>query len=279
MSDPAESGHDLIGDEQDIVFVANFPDAGEIVFWRYVNPAGAHDRFGPEGRHGVLPELQYFLLKLLDQEACKFLFAHAVADAIGVRCRHVMNIVGLIFEIRIAVRFFAAQACRDIGRTVIGLFARDDMALFRLAAIALIILYQTISGIIGGRTAARKHDMTEIAGRQLGQFGRQFRRRHVCRIHKRIEKRHFARLIGNCLYNLFASIADIDAPQPANAIQIALAIDIGDIGALGFVHNQRACLVEGFKMGPGMNEMLAILVPDILCEVVVKIGIHDVTCW
>jgi hypothetical protein len=32
-------------------------------------------------------------------------------------------------------------------------------------------------------------------------------------------------------------------------------------------------------MGPGMNEMLAILVPDILCVVVVKIGIHDVTCW
>jgi hypothetical protein len=51
MAEPAEGGHDLIGDVQDAVFPANFRETGMVALGRNDDAARPHDRLGEKCRH------------------------------------------------------------------------------------------------------------------------------------------------------------------------------------------------------------------------------------
>src|SRR4029079_841399 len=75
---------------------------------------------------------------------------------------------------------------------------------------------------------------------------------------------HAGRLGGDRIDDLLPPVAGIDAPEPADPVEISLAGDVVDIDSLGAVHDQRAVLLEGVEMSPGMDEVTAVLPPDVL---------------
>ncbi len=72
------------------------------------------------------------------------------------------------------------------------------------------------------------------------------------------------RLFRHRVGDFFVALADIDAPQATDAIDIAFPIRVIDMRAFGFSNNQRSSLLEGCATGPRMNIVTAIFVSEII---------------
>ena len=78
----------------------------------------------------------------------------------------------------------------------------------------------------------------------MRQLVRKFRRRHRSVRSERGIIDHAARLIGHRLGDLVAAIADIDAPQTANAVEILVAFGIDHMRPVRFRQDQRAVFLK-----------------------------------
>lgn len=67
-----ERGHHFVGDEQDVVGLAQLPHALEVALGRNDHPARAHDRLGEERRHVVGTQRQDLVLELGHQVVEEF---------------------------------------------------------------------------------------------------------------------------------------------------------------------------------------------------------------
>ena len=81
---------------------------------------------------------------------------------------------------------------------------------------------------------------------------------------KRRIHRDASRLFRHRVGDFFVAIADIDAPQSTDAINIAFPIRVIDMRAFGFGNNQRSFLLAGCEIEPRMNIVTAIFVSEII---------------
>src|SRR5690606_10513848 len=80
------------------------------------------------------------------------------------------------------------------------------------------------------------------------------------------EIRDSANLLGGRLGKLSAATANVDAPQPTDAIQVTLAIRIVHRDTIGLLEDHGTAFLEGREIRPGMNEVIAVLLPDFLFD-------------
>ena len=275
VAQAAEAGDHLVGDVDHVVFAADLERARVVAGRRHHDAARRQDRLGDEGAHLVGAELEDLVLEVGDLLVAEVLDRLAVGPPVGVGRRQVVDGVGDEVETALVGRL-AAQRRGQVGRAVVGVPAADDVLLLRPALHVVVELHEAHRRIDGGRAAGGEEHLVEVARRQLGELGAQLcRRRRAQRAERRIV-RHAPDLVGDGVGHLVAAVADVDAPHAARAVDELLAVGIVDVDVLGLGEDQRALLVLGLERVPRVDDVLAVLVPQVL-GVVRKIAFHGLS--
>src|SRR5207253_2785047 len=130
-----------------------------------------------------------------------------------------------------------------------------DMAALRLADRVEIELDEAQRRVDGGRAAGGEEDMAEITRGIEGQAAGELDARRRGDRAERREVVEPASLVGDRLRHLLPPMADIDAPQAADAVEQALAVGVDDMHALGRDDHHRLGRSAGAEALPGMDEM------------------------
>ena len=189
------------------------------------------------------------------------------------RRRNVVHHVGGEVEADV-VGLHAGHGHREVGRAVIGVDARDDLLLVRLAQAVEIEVDHADGGVVRHRPAGAVEHVVDGCRRELGELRRQLRRRRRGQVREGRVVGDAAHLIGHRLRHLFAAIADVDAPEAADAVHVALALGVIDIDPLGLRHDFRAFLLEGREVGPGMDVVVPVLLPKVCVVVLLEVPLH-----
>ncbi len=112
--------------------------------------------------------------------------------------------------------------------------------------------------------------MIQRGGGEFGELRRQLGSRRVRRIDERVEEVKLTRLVGQGLGHLQVAVPDVHAPQAADGVQIALAVSVVDVRAFSFGNDEGAVLLESRKLGPGVQEVVPVLVPEVLSVGIVE---------
>ena len=179
-----------------------------------------------------------------------------------------MDEIGRIVEMRRAVAFAPRERHREVRAAVIGAEPRDQVPLLRLAAARIVVVDQAHRRVVGGRAGAGIEHAVEIARRQARQLGGQLHRRRIGGVDEGGIEAEAPDLVGDRLRHLLLAEAERHAPQSADAVEIALAAGIGDVGALGAGDDQRAFLLEAVEMREGMDKVALVVAPDAVGVVV-----------
>ena len=172
-----------------------------------------------------------------------------------------MDEIGKIMEVLRAVAIAVANGNRKICGTVVGIMPGDDVLTRRLAAPRVIEMCEPDRRVVGTGAGRRKSHMVERPGRQFRQLGRKLGSRCVAHVHEGIGVGQQQRLLRHGFRHFLAAIAHVHAPHAAQPVEVALAVDIGDVRAFALHNEQGAFLLETVKMRPGMQEMIVILLP------------------
>ena len=114
---------------------------------------------------------------------------------------------------------------------MVGGLARDDLRLVGRALELVVLAGQLERGLDGLRAAAGEEDAVEVAGCERGDAGRELDRRRV-RVGPVGEEAQLARLVGARLGDVVAPVADVDAEQRTERVEVALAVVVPDVAAL-----------------------------------------------
>jgi len=125
--------------------------------------------------------------------------------------------------------------------------------------------------LVRGRAAAAERDVVQVLGREARELRGQLRRERVRRVDEGVVERESARLVGHRLRDLLAAVADVDAPQPADAVEVALAVGVGDVGAFAPGDDEGFAQFLARTVVPGVDVVVAIL-PEEIAGVVVELG-------
>src|SRR3954451_3500390 len=226
VAQPAVGADDLVGDQQDVVLVADLADALEVALGRSEAAAGILDRLHDHGRDRV----GALELDAVRDGLREVLGAVAGRQAVEVRVRHVAAAGGERLE-RLAQRGDAGGAQRAHRRAVVGDLARDDLVLVRLAG-ELVVLAGEAYGGVGRLAAARgEEDAVEVAGGHRREARGELDRGRV-RVGPRGEEAELLGLVGARLGDLGAAVADVHAEQRAQAVEVLVAVLVPDVAAV-----------------------------------------------
>ena len=273
VPEPAEAGYHLVRDVEHVVLLAHRLGAGVVAGRGHDHAAAAHDRLRDEAGHVLRPQFQDLVLEVGDLLIAEILDAHAVGAAIGVGRRDVVHQVGREIE-AVMVELHPGHGHREVGRAVVGVDARDDLLLRPLAEPVKVEVDDADGGVIRHRPAGAVEDVVDGGGRKFGELRRQLRRRRRGQVRERRIVGDAAHLVGHRLRHLFPAVADVDAPEPADAVHVALAFGVVDVDALGLGHDLGAFLLEGREVGPGMDVVVAVLLAKVVVVVLGEIGPH-----
>jgi hypothetical protein len=118
------------------------------------------------------------------------------------------------------------------------------------------------------RAAARQVHAVEAFRRQRRELRAELRVRRVRGVREAGEEGKLASLLRQRLRHLLVAIADVHTPQAADAVEIALAIGVVDVGTLAPGDNQGPLLVEGGQVGEGVQDVVVVLLPKVFRVVV-----------
>ena len=155
---PPEAGHDLVGDHEDVVLVAQGADALDVAVGRDQDPVRAHDRLEEDGRDRVRPLVHDHVLEAL--QALGDRPRLLLAPAVGVRIAHHTHDAGLV---RPAPRI-AGEGHRAQRGAVVGAIAGEDL---RPAGVVTGELDRVLDGL---GTAEGEEDLVHIARQDLGEL-------------------------------------------------------------------------------------------------------------
>jgi hypothetical protein len=131
-----------------------------------------------------------------------------------------------------------------------------------IALAAVIVLRHADGTFIGSRPRQRVDDTVEAARCKRGELCRQHGSGRVGNVHEGVGIGKLHGLVGHDLRQLVAAIAHVHAPHAANAVEIFAAFRVGHMAALPLGDNQRPFLLEAFEMGPRMQEMVTVHLPQ-----------------
>ena len=159
VAGPPEAGHDLVGDHQDAVAVADLADAGDVAVRRDEDAVGAHDRLEEDGRDGpgalVADDVLEALQGLTDRSRL------GLAPAVGVRIADDADDARLVGP---AARV-AGQRHRPERGAVVRAVAGQDLV---LAADVPGELDRVLDRL---RAAEREEHLVHVARQDLGELG------------------------------------------------------------------------------------------------------------
>ncbi|EKD59713.1 MAG: hypothetical protein ACD_54C01180G0006 [uncultured bacterium] len=147
MADATEGCHHLIGDEQDVVALADLPHAAQIALWWDDDAARGLNRFGNEAADAVGPNAGDQGFEFGDQVIAELRLALPIRAAVRVGAGQVVNAVGLVAEFFNPVAVPFADRLGQVGRAVIGILACDDVGLVRVATGVVIVADHPHCGI------------------------------------------------------------------------------------------------------------------------------------
>ena len=165
-SGAAEPGNDLVGDQQDVVAIADFAQARKIRGGRHDNPAGPHHRLGDDGRHGIRAFLENGLLEGIGGADSRIVVAR---PAIGVGRRYLQEVRHQGPE-HLVIRRHAGGAHRRHGDAVIGVNAGEDLHLLGFAAQLPVIAGDLEGGLVRFRPGRGEIDRRAAGISQFDQF-------------------------------------------------------------------------------------------------------------
>ena len=155
---------------------------------------------------------------------------HAVRHAERVRVGHVAAARGQRLE-RLAQARDAGRAQRAQARAVVRDLAGDDLGLVRVPGELVVLPGELERRLDGLRAAAGEEHAVEVARGELGDPSGQLDRARVCVGPVRVEAELLG-LVGAGLGDVGAAVADVDAEQGRQAVEVALAVLVVDVAAL-----------------------------------------------
>ena len=208
------------------MLVADLAHALPVAVLRHEAAARVLHRLEDHGRHRLRAlELDHLLDRVRGPERVAVL-----GPAVRVRVRHVVGARHERLERR-AQRRDAGDRERAEGGAVVGGLARDDLRLQRVA-VQLVVLAGELPGRLDGLGAARgEEDPVEVAGREAGDALGQLDRLRV-RVAPVGVEAELLDLRGRGLADLGAAVAGVHAEERREAVEVALAVLVVDVGAL-----------------------------------------------
>ena len=140
--------------------------------------------------------------------------------------------------------------------------ARDDALLRLLAEAVEVEVDDPDRGVVRHGAAGAEERVVERSRGQLGELRGELRRRRRGDVAEARVVGHAPRLIRDRLCHLLVSVADVDAPQTADSVEVALAVGVVDIAAFRLRHHQRTLLLERGEIRPRMDIVVAVLAPQ-----------------
>ena len=227
VAEPAPGADHLVGDHQHVVAVADLAHPLEVAVGRDEAAAGVLDRL-EDHRGDRLRALEDD--PLLDRVGGPERVA-VLGPAVDVGVGDVAAARGQRLEL-------AAQL-GDPGRrerpqrgAVVGDLAGDHLVLLAFAVHAVVVAGELQRRLDRLRAAGGEEDAVEVAGGERGDPRRQLDRPRVGVAPERVEVELFD-LAGGGLAVLGAAVAGVDAEEAGEAVEVAVAVLVVDVAALG----------------------------------------------
>ncbi len=145
---------------------------------------------------------------------------------------------------------------REMGRTVIGADAAQDLLLVRPPETVVVVVQHPHRAVVGDRSRIAEIDLVQVAGRQACDLFRKGGGRRVGEIVEGRIKVQLVELLGDRVDDFLAPVARVHAPQAADAVDQLVALAVADHGAVGADdHGARAVLFQGIQVGEGLDQM------------------------
>jgi hypothetical protein len=246
MAEPAPGADDLVGDQQDVVLVADLADALEVALGRREAAPGVLNRLHDHGGDRV----RALELDAVRDRFGQVLSAVAGRQAVEVRVRDVAAAGGERLE-RLAQRRDAGRRERAHRGAVVRGLACDDLRLVRVAR-ELVVLADELEGGLDRLAAARREEhAVEVArGEPCDARGELDRGR--MRVGPRREEAELAGLVGTGLGHLGATVADVHAEQRAQAVEVPVAVLVPDVAPVALDDDRN---VRTVRVRPEAAEM------------------------
>ena len=222
----AEAGDDLVGNEQDVVLLANGVHGLQPPRRRHENASRPLDGLGIEGGNAVSAQFRDLRPQGGDRRVDDRLRVGAGRIAIGIVRRNlVLPIVGHS-ETGVKDPYRGKSGSRRRG-PMVAIFDRDELVLLRCRLGVIVVADEPDRAVDGVGAAEREVDMVEVARRQFGQPGGQTNGRLGAQpeIARRIGK--LAQLLRCSLDDAVLSIAGVDAPQTGKPVEQSVSGGIG----------------------------------------------------
>ena len=247
----AKAGDDLVGNQQDAVFVADALDFRPIGRGRNDHPTRALNRLTDKGCNLVEADLVDRGFQLPGALKPELLGRHVPALGPPVRLVDVVNPVDLA---AMGVdRRHAPKTAAPHGRAVIAVLTRDDNTLFGHTLDLPIAPHKADIGVIGFRTGPGKEGVVHPLRRDLGQLSRQRDGRHMGGLEEGVVIAQLIHLALGHIAKFRAAIADVDAPQPGHAVDDLVAFAVLQPDALGRFDDPRALGRKAVGIGEGVH--------------------------
>ena len=226
VAEPAPGADHLVGDQQDVVLVADLPDALEVALLRRDAAACVLQRLEDHGAHRLRPLEEDPLLDLVrGPERIAVLW-----PAIAVRVRNVNPAWCERLELA-PKRRDAGGAESPKGGAVVRDLARDQLGLQGVSPGAVIAPRQLDRRLDGLGSAVGEEDPVQVARRQRRDPRRQLDRAGVGVAPDRDEV-ELLDLRRHRIAELAAAVTRVDAEERREAVEIAFAVVIPDVAPL-----------------------------------------------
>src|SRR5215831_208004 len=228
LAGSSESGHDLVGNNQDAVLVAYFAHALHVAIGRNENAIRAGDGFEDEGGD----RLRSFELDDLFDHVERFLSRVGFAVNAVVRIEYADNARNA--RLGCPSAGIARQADRSGGRAVIRTITRNDL-------VATGVKTRDLDGVlIGLGPAIGEEESVDVARSDFSELRTEAGTRLSC--HERIGIAQRLRLLVNSLDDALVTVSDVDRHQLAVEVDETLPIGRPKINALGAGNRDRVNL-------------------------------------
>ena len=236
MAQPTEGADDLVGDQQHVVLVADLAHPLEVAGRGREAATRVLHRLEEDGRDGV---------GALDLDGLGDPVGGPAAERLEVAVGAVLEGVGRAVEVRVRhperrghqrlERLLhpgdAGDGERALRGAVVGDRAADDLVLARLAGELEVVLGQLPGRLDRLAAAGGEEDAVEVAGGVVRHPLGQLDRAGVGVGPQRVEGQRRGLLRGG-LGQLLATVADLGDEQPGEAVEVAPALGVPDVGAV-----------------------------------------------
>ena len=257
ISDSAEGGDDLVGDEEDVVFAKQIAQLGEVARRRGNDAARALDRLDEHGGDGFRALLTNRAGGFLDAPFSEGFGVEGGLDAVGMRAGNLHEswqgqVEGFVADGQ------TGHARGGEGDSVVGVGAREDFVFSGLFAGVVVGADDFQSTLVGFGSGVGKECSLDAGGGFFcekvgdadGGFGGGIEERGVIR--------ELAHLLVDGLDNGGAVVTDIHAPEAGETVEEAAVVLVYEETPIAGLDDMRAGFVHVGVVGEGMEVELAV---------------------